>query len=165
MILFVCFVAHAQTDTTTAALTYKDEEFNIFLFSLLALFICGLFGAAFVGALAAALVFGFLFLLVTLGIISTATIVAIYKRSYTAGFMAFLLLISGIGCGIVGCIAFILIGSFFQLPVSRTTFAVIGLLSGISGGLLMAKLSAKILKHVLTNFLKNVKGFASQRTK
>lgn len=145
-----CVIAYGQTDSLHPrdinGGSCQDDEFNVFLFTVFALFMCGLFGAAFIGALAAALLLGLVFILLTFGLLSTATAVGLYKRSFKAGFSSLLILIFGIGCSIIGVIGFLLVHMFFDLSVNRATIALIGLVSGSLAGVVLGKVSAKVIK-------------------
>jgi hypothetical protein len=164
-LLFICSVTFAQTDSTHLirldADSYYDDEFNIFLFSLLMLFMCGLFGAAFICALATGLIVLLLLFITAFGFVSTATAIGIYKRSFTAGFASFLMLIFCVGCSIIGCIGLTLADYFFHLPTSRGTALVVGLVSGALGGIVLGKVSAKTIQLLFSNILKKIKSIAS----
>jgi hypothetical protein len=136
---------------------YQDDEFNIFLFTLAALFVCALLGAAFIGALMAALIIAFLFLLISIGFLSTATAIGIYKRSFRAGFSSLMMLIFGTGFGLIGSIGILLFVRLFSLPITQPTALIIGLTSGALAGVVLGTLSVKIIQRMLQFVLQKVK--------
>ena len=73
-----------QVDTTTvanAAASAPDDEFNLFLLTFGAAFLCAIIIASFIGALGALIIIGFVFAMTSAGIISTSFIVGFYKKS------------------------------------------------------------------------------------
>jgi len=139
---------------------YQDDEFNVFLFTLFSLFICGLFGAAVIGALVAALLILFLFFLTAFGFFSIAIAIGIYKRSFNSGFTSLLMLVFGTGCSIIGCVGFLFIDLLFHLPANRTTTLLIGLTSGAIAGIMLGKISAKLIQLLFSNMVQKLKGIA-----
>jgi hypothetical protein len=116
----------------------EDDEFNLFLFTLVFVFISGVAGAAIIGAMAAALLLFFIFSLISLGAISTSIGIGLYKRSYEAGFKTFFVIVFGISCGMVGAIGLPMVNMIFNMPVTAPVAVLIGSITGILGGYIMA---------------------------
>lgn len=134
LILIILKTSFAQDGSSSV----KDDEFNLFLFTLAFVFISGVIGAAIIGALAAVLLLFFIFGLIGLGAISTAIGIGIYKRSYEAGFKTFLVIIFAISCGIVGGVGFLIANTILNMPVDNFTAISIGIAGGILGGYVIA---------------------------
>lgn len=93
-----------------------------------------------------------LFGLVTLGVLSTSIIVGINKKSFSKGFKTFIILLSTI-CGSLICgLIFFGINEYF-LWWTRMNSILIGLTSGLFGGLLFG-MSAYYIMRYLTNYFK-----------
>jgi len=93
-LLFASFF-HAFSQSRNSA-PEPDEEFNLFLFILLIVFICGMIGAAIIGALAAMLILFILFALISIGVLSSSVALGLYTRSYSVGFKSFLIMLFGL---------------------------------------------------------------------
>jgi hypothetical protein len=126
-----------------------DDGFNLFLFSLLMIFICAMTGAAILGAMAAALILFFLFALIALGVLSTSVAIGLYKRSFAEGFKSFIMILFITVCAAIGGIGLVLVDYFFNLPTSAVMNLVIGISSGIAGGLLMALATYNVLRWII----------------
>ncbi len=133
--LFVVTTVFAQSDNPTSA---DDDEFNLFLLSLLLIFVCAMIGAAIIGAMAATILLLFLFALMALGVLSTSIAVGLYKRSFSAGFKSFLMILFGLTGAIIAGIGLVLIDYLFRLPTSGLSSFLIGITGGLIGGLLLA---------------------------
>jgi hypothetical protein len=127
----------------------KDDEFNIFLLSLATIFVCAMIGAAIVGAFAAAITLFFLFALIAVGVLSTSVAIGLYRRSFSAGFKSFLMILFGIGCSFVGALGLLLADKFFDLPLSSSSSLLVGLLGGLIGGLVLAIASWNVIRWVI----------------
>jgi predicted lipid-binding transport protein (Tim44 family) len=144
LLLILCVTASAQPTPAE-----PDDEFNLFLFALAAIFICGMIGAAIVGAMVAALILFFIFGLIGIGVLSASVAVALYKRSYSAGFKSFLILLFGGSCAAIGGIGSYLITYFFNISVSAPYATLLGSLGGLIGGVLMGIVTFRVIRLVL----------------
>ena len=126
-----------------------DDEFNLFLFSLLMIFVCAMIGAAIIGAMVAALIIFFLFALIALGVLSTSVAIGLYKRSFATGFKSFIIILFTTICATIGGIGLVLVDYFFNLPTSATMNLTIGILSGVLGGLLIALATHHIFLRII----------------
>jgi hypothetical protein len=122
-----------------------DDEFNLFLFSLLMIFICAMTGAAILGAMVATLILLFLLALLALGVLSTSVAIGLYRRSFAAGFKSFIMILFITVCAAIGGIGLVFVGYFFNLPTSTVMNLMIGISSGAMGGLLMALATYHVL--------------------
>jgi hypothetical protein len=126
LLLILCVTASAQPTPAE-----PDDEFNLFLFALAAIFICGIFG------------------LIGIGVLSASVAVALYKRSYSAGFKSFLILLFGGSCAAIGGIGSYLITYFFNISVSAPYATLLGSLGGLIGGVLMGIVTFRVIRLVL----------------
>lgn len=115
-----------------------DEEFNLFLLSLASIFICAMIGAAIIGAIAASLFLFFVFALIALGVLSTSIALGLYKRSFSAGFQTFMMILFGVCCSIIGGVGLLIVDHLAGLQPSHMTSFLVGTAAGLIGGLLMA---------------------------
>lgn len=134
LLMVLCPLLYGQSEPVNNP---GDDEFNIFLFSLAAVCVCGMIGAAIVGAVAAALILFFLFALIAVGALSTSVAIGLYNRSYAAGFKSFLIIFFMLGCAAIGSTGVLLVSNLFHLPLSNSMAALTGLTGGLCGGWLM----------------------------
>ena len=134
------------------AATVENEEFNLFLFSILILgiiFICISILLAIVAVLLLSLIiFGF----IAVGALSTSVLVGINKKSFTAGFKTFVVVFSTFAFATIGCGSF----WFFNRIVhwwSQTESIIVGTTVGLISGFLTGLLIAFVIKK-LSTFLK-----------
>ncbi|HLZ86853.1 MAG TPA: hypothetical protein VKQ52_06435 [Puia sp.] len=114
-----------------------DDEFNVILLAVLTAFICIVIGATLAGSMAATLVMIGLFGLVSAGVLSAGILVALYRRSITAGFKTILAMVCSFGGILIGVVSFYLINRIFQLHLSGVAVLLIGGFSGLVGGMLL----------------------------
>jgi MFS family permease len=144
LFLLLCvFSAFAQSNNS------NDDEFNLFLLSLLAIFFCAMIGAAIIGAMVAALVLFFLLALITAGVLSTSVMIGLYKRSFEAGFKSFLMILFAVSCAVIGCIGSYLSKYFLDLHMSTAAIIIIGIAGGLIGGLIMAVATYQVFRWVI----------------
>lgn len=132
--LLLAVPAFAQTDSPSA----EDGEFNVFLLTFAAFFICLMIGAAIVGAVAATLFLLLLFALIGFGMVSSSIAVGLYKRSASAAFKTFLLLVFGAGCAVPGTGLSLIAHHLYPLHLSLKTALPAGFVAGAFGGIIMA---------------------------
>lgn len=168
LILFTGNSLYAQTDTankrvqTDSSLVAKnsqanspdDEEFNLFLFSLIAVAVCGMIGAAIIGAFAATLVVLISAALISFGILSISVLAGLYKRSVAAGFKTLLYILCPIGGAVIGMSGYLIADKLFEISIPVNKGLLAGAVGGIAGGIIMAFAISKIVI-VLAKFLWN----------
>jgi len=168
LLLFTSNNLYAQTDTATKpvrtdsslvaknnrANTPNDEEFNLFLFSLLAVAICGMVGATIIGAFAATMVVLMSAALISFGILSISVLAGLYKRSIAAGFKTLLYIICPIGGAVIGMSGFLLADKLFEISIPVKKGLLAGAIGGVIGGIIMAFAVSKIVV-VLARFFWN----------
>ena len=146
-----------QVDTTTVANTAAsapDDEFNLFLLTFGAAFLCAIIIASFIGALGALIIIGFVFAMTSAGIVSTSFIVGFYKKSFAAGFKT-LLIIAGMITGIfLGAGGLWIIVHLFKVNLSLSNTLWVGAAGGCVGGILMGLVIFKVVQ-LLIGYLKN----------
>jgi hypothetical protein len=130
-----------------------DEEMEVFLLVIAAIFVSGMIGAAIIGATAAALILFFLFGLLSIGVFSTSVLIGLYKRSFASGFKSFLMLLFGFSCSAIGAGGMFLIDAAFDLPGSPALITSIGAGSGLLGGLILAQASYVVSRKVIGIFI------------
>jgi len=141
---------HVKTDSSSVAKnsranTPDDEEFNLFLFSLLAVAICGMVGAAIIGAFAATMAVLLSAALIGAGVLSVSVLAGLYKRSVTAGFKTLLYIICPIAGAILGMSGFLIATELFDISVPAKKGLLARAVGGIIGGLIMAFAISKIV--------------------
>jgi hypothetical protein len=145
--LLVSILLHAQDGTQP-----PDDMPFILVLAIVLLSVAA--GAMIVGALAAILALCIVFMMTSAGILSTAIIVGLYKRSVTAGFKTLFILTSS-ACGIMKGIGGIyLINHLFQLHLSRIAIVLSGFAGGLAGGVLLALAIIGIIR-VMIGYFKN----------
>ncbi|HYJ37649.1 MAG TPA: hypothetical protein VEV87_03495 [Chitinophagaceae bacterium] len=156
LFVFFCFlflILSPALSQSGKEIAEPDEEFNLFLFTLAMIFVCAVIGAAIIGGLLAALVLFFLFALIAFGVLSTSVAIGLYRRSYSAGFKSFLIILFALSCAVVGTIGVSLVNIFFALELSRSMAAGVGFLSGAAGGVLMGFATYKVLQTLFKYFV------------
>jgi hypothetical protein len=140
----------ADTSTTlrseTAATQKSDDEFNLFLFAYLIAFSSMVVGAVIVGSIAVTLLLLALFFLVSGGILSAGILVGLYKRSVSAGFKAFLMIIGGLGGLVAGVVAFWLGNHLFHFHLAQSSGFLLGAAGGLVGGLLCGVITFHVIR-------------------
>jgi hypothetical protein len=147
-LIFILFLLLCVLPAFAQSNNSSDDEFNLFLFSLLAIFFCAMIGAAIIGAMVAALVLFFLFALITVGVLSTSVMVGLYKRSFEAAFKSFLMILFAIRGAVIGCVGSYLSKYFLDLHMS-TAAIIIGIAGGLIGGLMMAVATYQVFRWVI----------------
>lgn len=132
----------------------EDDEFNLFLLSWGIAFVCAIIIASLIGAMAAMVILIFIFLLISTGIISASFLVGFYKKSVTAGFRTFIVILSAITGVFLGAGGLWVCTEFFHLNISESNALWIGATGGCIGGILMGLIIFKALQLTLT-YLKN----------
>ncbi|HEU4469569.1 MAG TPA: hypothetical protein VFR58_00675 [Flavisolibacter sp.] len=155
LILILAFLASALSGMAQEDPPDGDETFTAVLLVIGSLFICAMIGAAIIGAMWAALMLFIFFGLVAVGGISVSVFYGLHKRSYKAGFKSFLLFLFGFSCLFIGGAGSYLIASFTELPVTASEALLIGMASGLTGGLLMALATYRLFGSLI--------GFMSKR--
>lgn len=145
-LLFTSTIAFSQSNSSTNP---DDGEFNLFLLSLLTIFFCSMFAAAILGAVIAMFIFLLLFALITIGVLSTSVAIGLYKKSFSAGFKSFLMILLGSGCAVISAIGLFIADYFFQLPISTFAIVIVGLMSGATGGIIMAIAMHRVIRTIL----------------
>lgn len=143
LVPLIHITAFGQGDYDPAA----DEEFKIFLMVMLTVFVCGVLGAAFVGALVAGLLAAAVFGLISVGILSTGIVVGVYKRSTTAGFKTVLLISFGLVCGICGAVLAVIAQYNWNIASSSVMAASLGLAGGVLGGVFLTGISLRLVRY------------------
>lgn len=128
--------------------TYEDEEYNLFLLTLLCLGFVFVGICMLIGIIIALFFLLILFGLITLGTLSISVMVGIHKQSFTRGFKFFVLVFSSILFSILGLFSFWVLNrtvywwSEFQAIVIG---GVIGLVSGLCTGFVLLYVIRKLL--------------------
>jgi hypothetical protein len=148
-ILLSLLTAIATFAQSGNANTPNDDEFNLFLLSLLSIFFCAMIGAAILGAIVAALVLFFFFSLIAVGVLSASVAIGLYKHSFAAGFKSFLMILFSASCAAVGGIGSYLANYLFDLNVSTVTVIIIGVAGGLIGGLIMAAATYHLFRWII----------------
>ncbi len=142
-----------QWSTLTLNPENRDEEFNLFLFSLLILglifiCLCVLVGIV-ITLLSLLLVFG----LIAMGALSASALIGISTKSVTSGFRAFVIIFATLATTLAGGLSFWIMNKIVHWW-SPSTAIVSGLAIGFVGGLLMGIVVASLIKK-LSAYLKN----------
>lgn len=164
--LFNTHVLNAQTDLTNsitvdtsgASIDYsglnntEEDEFNLFLLTFGIAFVSAIIIASLIGAMAAILILIFVFLLTSTGVISASFLVGFYKRSVTAGFRTFIVILSTITGVFLGAGGLWFCTKFFHLNIPVPNALWIGAAGGFIGGILMGLIIFKALQLILDYF-------------
>jgi hypothetical protein len=125
----------------------EDEEFNLFLLTLLILgmvfMVVSVVIAVALAVISLLVIFGF----VAIGALSASVIVGINKKSFTTGFRTFVIIFSTLSMGLLGTGALWLLNRifyWFTQSIALITGLCLGLISGFAAGLLIAFLIKKI---------------------
>jgi hypothetical protein len=133
-----------------------DEGMDIFLLTIATLFICVMIGAAIIGAMVATFIILVLFAFAGLGILSTSFAIGLYNRSIGSGFKAFLVIVFGLCCSLLGLGSLLLFNELIPLPSSRTSLSIIGITSGAFGGIIMGLLTFKLFQNLFRQLSKRI---------
>ncbi|WP_298148807.1 hypothetical protein [Flavobacterium sp.] len=131
--------------------TNVDNDFapGLFFFAMIAIAIMLiLFG---VGVAIVLLCCLCLLALTSLGIISSAVLYGLYKKSFLSGFRALVIAASTIFTGIFSAVSSSVINEFFHISSTRNVL-VLGFLFGLVVGFFNGKLANLVLQKVLTFF-------------
>jgi hypothetical protein len=130
-----------------------DEEFNLFLFTILILgmiFICvSIIISAMIAIICLVIIFG----LIGIGALSASVLIGINKKSFTTGFRIFIILFCTFSVGVLGVLCFYILNRIFEWWTTSTAI-ISGLCFGFISGFAAGILIAYIIKRVST-FLKN----------
>jgi len=131
----------------------EDEEFNLFLFSMLIsglIFICiSLVIAILVVIILLLIVFGF----ITIGALSASVLVGLNKKSITTGFRTFVIFFSTFAMAVIGALSFWILNRIVHWW-SQMKSIILGSSIGLISGLIIGIVAAYIIKK-LSTFLKN----------
>jgi hypothetical protein len=86
------------------------------------------------------------------GVISTAIVVGLYKRSAVSGFKTLLALVTTIGGAITGVTVLYIANRIFHFNLSGTTIAWAGLAGGLLGGILLSLVLISIIRVIIGLF-------------
>lgn len=128
----------------------QDDDFSAILLVMGSVFVCAMFGAVVVGAFLAAAAALAAMLFVSAGILSVAVLNGFYKRSVTAGFKTFIIIVCTVGGTAIGATGLFIITKFFELHLSGQTAFLTGGAGGLVGGLIMGRVVYKILLLTVT---------------
>lgn len=135
--------------------TNVDNDFSpgLFFFAMIAIaFMLVLFGIGIGIVLLCCLC---LLALTSLGIISSAVLYGLYKKSFLSGFRALVIAASTIFTGIFSAVSSSVINEFFQISSTRNVL-VLGFLFGLVVGFFNGKLANLVLQKLLAFFKDNV---------
>lgn len=128
---------------------YQDDgDFTPFLFGIGIVFLSvagGVFAAGFLLVMG---ITGLAVLLTAIGILSSSFLVAMHTRSLMTGFKTFLYLLFPLLGGITGAAFFLGISTLFKLNLPYETDLLVGAMSGIAGGLLLAFITVVITRNL-----------------
>lgn len=108
-----------------------------------------------VGVVLAALVFGFVAILVSVGVLSTSVIVGLNKRSFTKGFKTFIYLLPssfGLLLGSLGLALLNMVTHWFSTGVATLIGAASGLTAGLCIGILLLFAIQRLTTHYKRRF-------------
>lgn len=135
-----------------------DEVMDIFLRTVALIAICVMFGAAIVGAFAAAFVIGLIALFGGLGLVSISFVVGLHRRSLAAGFKTFIALFFACIGIITGTVAGIVLQQTMAPNLSTFLMLSLGFFTGALGGLLIGFASFKMIRIALAYAAKRITG-------
>lgn len=142
--LFLLQLLLCSLVTYAQAVPPEDDEFNIFLLVVGTIFICGMIGAAIIGAALATFVVLVIAGMAAAGVLSASVLIGWQQRSLKKGFKAFLCIALGAGCAIIGAIGTGIAQSFFHWPITWNTALGIGAAAGLCAGLILAVIFYKM---------------------
>lgn len=146
---FLTTTIYAQVNST---LPQPDEGMDIFLLVIGSIFVCSMVGAAIAGAFLATFTLLLLAALTSFGLLSTAIVIGLYKRSLLAGFKSFLVILFSLTCAFLGLTGLVIFNQFVPLHVSNLQLSVVGLVSGLLAGIFLGNATFKLLSIVLSKF-------------
>ena len=135
----------------------QDEAMDLFLLIIGGLFMAAMLGSAIIGAFLAAFAILLFFSITTLGLVSTSVAIGLYKRSFTAGFKSFFLILFGITAAVLGAVCILLFNLFIPLPIPSAYLLPIGFFGGLAGGLLLGKFLFYLVKELIAAFAHRLK--------
>jgi hypothetical protein len=127
----------ASPKTSVAQSVADDDDFNAGLLVGAVIVLSVMLGFMIVGFVAASLIGGVLFILVSSGILSAAILVGAYKKSIAAGFRTLLIITFSIGGIFLGIGGLYLVNILFDLHLHHTVIAWSGLIGGLIGGVVL----------------------------
>lgn len=128
--------------------TVEEEEFNLFLFTLLVLGILFTIICVFIGIIIALIALFVISVLITLGTLSISILVGIYKKSVGSGFKVFVLIFSSIIFSLIGLLSFWVFNKIVHWWTQSQAIIIgvgIGLLSGLCTGLVLTYVIRKLV--------------------
>ncbi len=149
-ILATSLSSYAQSNQT---INTQDDEFNLFLFTFLMVFVSFLIGITIVGILATLLMLLIIATLIGLGILSTSVIIGINTKSFKKGFQSFISISICSICSFVGLIGFYPICKLFNYTIAISNALLIGGGIGLSAGLIISWLFKKLSLIIINKLL------------
>ena len=146
-LLLLLALLTSQTLLAQAPPDQMDEKSFLILLAMVMISVC--LGLMLTGFLASMLLLIITIAMTSAGIISTAIVVGLYKKSVSAGFKTLFTLASAIGGAVVGIAGLFFINEIFSFHFTRSTIAWAGLAGGLIGGILLALIIIHIIRIVL----------------
>ena len=146
--LGISFNLFAQSQADPSA----DEGMDLFLLIFALAVISLMIGAAVAGSVVATLALLFLFAFISVGIISVSVLAGLYKKSISSGSKTLTYLICSITGMFSGAIGVWIIFRLLKIEISDTLTLVTGILSGLTGGVLMAYAVIRIFPSLISYF-------------
>lgn len=148
--LLLCFflpvILYAQG---TDSIPQQDDGMDILVLTIASVFISVMIGGAIAGALLAGMITFGIITLIFFGILSTAFLIGLAKRSVSAGFKSLLILLFSIGCSLLGLGSILLFNHIVPLSLSTISLSGIGFFAGASGGVLLGLVTHRAISRVL----------------
>lgn len=141
LLLYFSLAGYCQSDNGVPV----DEEFNLFLLSILILFLGAMLGTALVAVLLLLIIVAVTVSLVSFGILSTSFFIGLYKRSFAAGFKTFIYASLITLCSMLGIAGLFFCQLFFDISISKEIMLLTGLGSGLATGLILGLITVKSL--------------------
>ncbi|MFK7001014.1 hypothetical protein V3470_07595 [Flavobacterium oreochromis] len=130
-----------------------DEEFNLFLFAILAIGIVVSIFIIIIGIVLVLLILFAISALITMGALSTSLIIGLNKKSFTKGFKTFAMLICTLFSTVFGTLGFYIFNRIVHW-YSNSTAIISGLVTGLVSGILFGLLATFTIQKI-SNYLKN----------
>lgn len=130
-----------------------DEEFNMFLFTILVIGLIFIGASILIAVIIAIICLLIVFGLIAAGALSASVLIGINKKSFTTGFRIFAILFSTFSMGVLGVICFWILNRIFEWWTTSTAL-VSGLCFGLISGFVTGILIAYIIKR-MSSYLKN----------
>lgn len=160
-LIFDAFIHFMQLGPAVLEATnVEDDEFNLFLFTLLILGLIFVGLCILIGILLTLISLLAIFGFIAIGTLSASAIVGIHKKSVTTGFRTFVVLFSTLTMTFLGAVSFWILNRISHWWSSSTAIIsgmVIGFISGLIVGIIVAYL-IKILSAYLKKRIEIRKG-------